>query len=251
MLIAARRGRTRGFGDAAADYAAKAATLTPGSADYQLFMGCAANPSAPACASATANALTSPYLNAVDYAAVTQAIATGAPQPKLTTVQPPPIKSYPLSFSLLNTTRGGGDFQVGDRWTLTVSGPPGQPVTINGSQNGQQIGTSQLGSTDGNGNFSTSGVMSSGQTGNWSETYFVGGQPAGAISFQVLQSPGPTPTQSTTPPDPTSSSTGLAVQTPAPVPVPDVVAAPASGIPMWAWFIGGGLVLAMAFGREG
>lgn len=240
--------RSRGFGDAAADYAAKAATLVPGSADYALFTGCAANPGAPACAQATADALSTPYLNAVDYAAVTQAIATGSAQPTLTTVQP---KVYPRSFSLVNATRGGGNFQVGDAWTLTVSGPPGQPVTISGNQNGQPTGTSQLGSTDGNGNFQTSGVMSSGQTGNWTETYSVGGQIVGTIGFQVLQSPGPTPTQSTTPPDPTNSSTGLAVQAPAPSPVPDAIAAPSSGIPTWAWMAAGGLALFLVFGRQG
>lgn len=53
------RAQTRGMGDAAADYAAIAANYPPTSAMYQLFMGCSANPGAPQCAAATAQALQS------------------------------------------------------------------------------------------------------------------------------------------------------------------------------------------------
>lgn len=72
--------RRRGLGDAASDaaqYAAIASKLAPGSADYQLASGCAANPTAPACSAALTGALSTPYLNATDYANTVASIAAG------------------------------------------------------------------------------------------------------------------------------------------------------------------------------
>jgi hypothetical protein len=76
--------KRRGLGDAASDYAAIAAKLAPGSAMAQLFQGCAANPTAPACASATQGALSTPYLTGADYQATVNSIAAGAGPAPLT-----------------------------------------------------------------------------------------------------------------------------------------------------------------------
>lgn len=73
----------RRLGQTAADYAAIAAALVPGSEDQKLAAGCAANPTAPLCASALANALSTPYAGASSEAAITSAIAAGAPAPNV------------------------------------------------------------------------------------------------------------------------------------------------------------------------
>ena len=81
VMLAPRR---RAFlGDAASDYAAIAAALVSGSADQKLAAGCAANPTAPLCASALANALSTPYAPASSEAQITAAIAAGAPSPQV------------------------------------------------------------------------------------------------------------------------------------------------------------------------
>ena len=88
--------RRRGLGDAASDYASIAAQLAPGSAMQQLFSGCAANPTAPACASAAQGALSTPYLTGADYQATVNAIAAGqAPPPVTAYTGPPPRTSLP------------------------------------------------------------------------------------------------------------------------------------------------------------
>ena len=118
----------RGMGDAASDYASIAAKLTPGSAMYQLFSGCAANPTAPACASATAGALQGPYLTADQEAAVRSAQAAGAIPPTFAaTVGPPPGTKLPTPTAPVVITVGspGGDVALQG----ASSSPPQQTVT--------------------------------------------------------------------------------------------------------------------------
>lgn len=85
----------RGFGDAASDYAAIAAQLVPGSADQQIALGCSQNPSAPQCASALANALSTPYYTASQENQITSAIAAGNALGLPANVGAPPGTSIP------------------------------------------------------------------------------------------------------------------------------------------------------------
>lgn len=86
----------RGLGDAASDYAAIAAQLPVGSTLQTLFQNCAANPGAPQCASATANALATPYFTQSQQAQINAAIASGGPIPVMQGyVGAPPGTSLP------------------------------------------------------------------------------------------------------------------------------------------------------------
>ncbi len=120
----------------------------------------------------------------------------------------------PTSASLLNTSRpSASSFQVGDSWTLTITGAPNSPVTDAASQNGQSLGTTPYGSTDGNGNFSLSGTIGSGQIGTWSETWAVGGVAAPTLNFTIVAGPSggaPAPAIATTPQQVTTPITSVA-----------------------------------------
>jgi hypothetical protein len=88
--------------------------------------------------------------------------------------------------TISNQSRPGQPFQVGDSWLLTITGAPSQPVTASANFNGSAYGNNTpFGSTDSTGKFSTSGTFSSGQIGNWSEVWTVGGVPAASITFSV------------------------------------------------------------------
>lgn len=104
---------------------------------------------------------------------------------------PPPsasvsIQINPGSLSFRNLT--GGDavhFIVGDRWSLSISGAsPNQPVVVAGGQNGSSA-TTQMGVTDQNGNWSTSGTMDTSTIGQWSEDWRVGGVRVAQFGFTV------------------------------------------------------------------
>jgi hypothetical protein len=87
-----------------------------------------------------------------------------------------------LSFS---TSRGGTSLQVGDTWTIRITGAtPGSPVTVVGGKNGARD-SNVMGSTDGSGNFSLSGTLTADQVGTWSESWSVGGASSGSFSFTV------------------------------------------------------------------
>lgn len=197
----------RGMGDAASDYASIAAKLTPGSAMYQLFSGCAANPTAPACASATAGALQGPYLTADQEAAVRSAQAAGAIPPTFAaTVGPPPGTQLPtpvaastpsapvsggnVNISFSTSSGNSSNPSVGDKWTVSISGArPHDPVSVSGGQNGAS-NDSYLGRADASGNFTKSGTFTADQVGSWVENWYVNGVVAGTWTFFVT-SPAP------------------------------------------------------------
>lgn len=73
---------------------------------------------------------------------------------------------------LADTTHPGTtNYRVGDSFTVTVKGPPNQPVTV--SQNGGSLYT--FGNTDVNGNWSIPGSWGSGNAGTYSQVWAVGG----------------------------------------------------------------------------
>ncbi len=288
----------RGLGDAAADaanYRAMALAVPNGSYLQKIISDCAENPT-PDCARASASWFSGGYLTADQATQINASLAAGGPIPfepgavgpppgtylptsapaplpapaAISTSAPAPLStspavsstapavSKPVTSQLINTTRGGSSFQVGDAWQLIITGPANQPVYITGTFNGQSLGQTQLGVTDSSGNFQTGGSMTVSQVGTWFEQYSVGGISAGSSAFQVTQAPGPTPTQSTTPVDVTDPSTGLATQTPTP---PDSGAPALPGasssvtiggveIPVWALGLGAvGLLLFFGKGQ--
>jgi hypothetical protein len=85
---------------------------------------------------------------------------------------------------LQNTSRPGQPLQVGDNWTLNITGPPNAAVVNTASHNGVAIGSTNYGKTDGNGNFQLTGYMSPDTVGTWYETWAVGNSSA-TLSFSV------------------------------------------------------------------
>jgi hypothetical protein len=91
-----------------------------------------------------------------------------------------------ISIRLVNSSGGSNSaFNVGDSWQVIVSGPPNSPVTASATQNGTSLGSSPMGTIGSNGQLVLTGTMSASQVGNWTESWSVGGQSAGTISFSV------------------------------------------------------------------
>ena len=95
--------------------------------------------------------------------------------------------SYPVTVRLVNASGGSNSsYKVGDAWTITVTGPPNSQVTASATQNGANAGSgTQMGVTDSNGSLVLTGTFAAAQVGSWVETWQVGGQSAGSISFAV------------------------------------------------------------------
>ena len=97
-----------------------------------------------------------------------------------------------LSRTVTNATRGGsGLCYVGDTVQVNITGPPSQPVSFTGNQNGKPISSTPMGMTDAQGNFSWSGTVTAPLIGVISESWSVGGQPAGSTTFTVAAAPTP------------------------------------------------------------
>jgi hypothetical protein len=88
---------------------------------------------------------------------------------------------------------------AGDDFTVTVAGPPGQAVTVN--QNG--AGDSYVGTTDSNGNWSTTSAWQATDVGSYSQVWKVGGATAlpNPLMFQVTALLSSVTTSGTPPPD--------------------------------------------------
>jgi hypothetical protein len=81
-----------------------------------------------------------------------------------------------------NPSRSGGVLQPGDTWTVSITG--GSPNTVVSVTNNGKSGT--VGKTDANGNFTLAGSVLANQVGSYTESWFVGGTPAGTFSFSVV-----------------------------------------------------------------
>lgn len=106
-----------------------------------------------------------------------------SPQP-----QPSPAgsSSAAVSVRLVNSSGGSNSsFNVGDSWQIIVTGKPNAQVSASATQNGTSLGTSPMGTIGSNGQLVLTGTMASSQVGNWSESWTVGGQNAGSVSFSV------------------------------------------------------------------
>ena len=153
------------------------------------------------------------------------------------------------TVTLSNLSRPGQSFQSGDSFRLSISGAaPNSPVSASSTQNGVSQGTNSFGSTDGSGNFSTTGTFYPTNVGTWQETWTVGGQNVGNVSFSVGPAGGA----------PVAASSTLGpVTAPVTAAVPSVAASAApsstfdwSSIPWWGW-AGGAAVLLLLFSGGG
>jgi hypothetical protein len=90
------------------------------------------------------------------------------------------------SFAFTNLTGGNNSvFNVGDQWQIQISGAaPNAAVVVSGGQNGAN-GSSQMGTTDSNGNFPMHGQMTAAEVGPWQETWTVGGKQVASFSYTV------------------------------------------------------------------
>ncbi len=80
-----------------------------------------------------------------------------------------------LSFQKTSGSGDVGTFRVGESWVIRITGPANAPVWFQGGQVGNQGPTTQVGTTDASGVFTTSGTMTTPQIGQWYETWIVGG----------------------------------------------------------------------------
>jgi hypothetical protein len=71
------------------------------------------------------------------------------------------------------------NFQVGDAWTIQITGAANSPIFVASIQNGVPQPVSQFGTTDASGVFSFSGTMLDQAVGSWSESWYIGGAIAG------------------------------------------------------------------------
>jgi hypothetical protein len=91
-----------------------------------------------------------------------------------------------LGVRIENLSGGSSSsFKVGDQWRLTITGPANSPVTGSSNHNGQSNAAAPFGNTNASGVAVLTGSMAADTVGNWSEQWFVAGQPAGSISFTV------------------------------------------------------------------
>lgn len=100
-----------------------------------------------------------------------------------------PVSNIPVSFSFSNDTTGNRSLlRVGDRWTLSVKGPPNSDVVMVGGSGGSTA-RNTMGRTNAAGVWTTSGSPGVAELGSWSQQIFVGGQLAGTLNFQVVAAP--------------------------------------------------------------
>ena len=78
------------------------------------------------------------------------------------------------SVILVNNTRVGQvNFVVGDSFTVIgTGGTSGQLVTVDGLQNGYELGVSTIATLDGTGSFATQGTMGPANVGAWQENWY-------------------------------------------------------------------------------
>ena len=78
------------------------------------------------------------------------------------------------------------DFQVGDRFEISITGAANQPISVRTSRQGRTDWSPIIGSTDATGRWSTTGHFEKSDFGGWSEIWTVGRKLASpVIQFSV------------------------------------------------------------------
>ena len=95
--------------------------------------------------------------------------------------------TMPLTVQLTDLTQTSSFYLVGDSYSITVTGPPTQPVTVsvNGAAPIAAVNTQGSSSTNGQGVWTTTGTWGLGDIGNYTQTYYVAGVQVPGLSFQV------------------------------------------------------------------
>ena len=97
----------------------------------------------------------------------------------------PAVAQVPI-VSLLNATRPGRDFQIGDRFQIVITAAPNQLVSVRTSKQGHTDWSPVVGSTDSTGQWSTGGQFEKSDFGDWREIWTVGAKLASpVIQFSV------------------------------------------------------------------
>jgi len=88
---------------------------------------------------------------------------------------------------LFNTSRPvSGDFQIGDRFEILITGAPNQPVSVRTTMHGRTDWGPIIGSTDSTGRWPAGGQFERSDFGDWSQVWTVGGKLASpTIQFSV------------------------------------------------------------------
>jgi hypothetical protein len=89
-----------------------------------------------------------------------------------------------FAFNKLSGPTPYPNFQVGDAWTIQITGPANAPIFVASYQNGVAQPISQFGTTDASGVFSFSGTMLPEAVGSWSESWYIGGTLVGGTIMQ-------------------------------------------------------------------
>jgi hypothetical protein len=106
-------------------------------------------------------------------------------------IQANPVLSFVVSptAQLVDTTRGGTDFHVGDSFMLTVLGPARQQVTVTQTINGVTGSPFVFGQTDDNGRFFVSGSWAASDAGTYTQVWTAGGLQAVPVLNFVVNNP--------------------------------------------------------------
>jgi hypothetical protein len=97
----------------------------------------------------------------------------------------PATAQIPL-VNLLNASRPGSDFQIGDRFEIVITAAPNQPVSVRTMREGYTDWSPVIGTTDSTGRWSTSGQLEKRDFGGREEIWTVGSKLASpVIQFSV------------------------------------------------------------------
>ena len=177
-------------------------------------------------------------------------------------IRGPSAPSAPAKYNPVATftTPNGQTPQVGDPWSISIKGAaPNAQVVVTQTINGGAPKSGQFGTSDGNGNFAASGTFTPDTVGSWTESWTVGGAPAGSFNFQVVV-PIPPPNGGTTNPPASKTPPSALPSTTAPPTVPGGGGVPAGGglnlggfdlsaVPVWGW-VAAGLGAVILFGGK-
>jgi hypothetical protein len=159
--------------------------------------------------------------------------------------------SAPAAFGghvTFTSSRGSNALQVGDSWLVSITGAtPNAPVTVNAGGS-----TTQMGTTDANGNFSLSGTARTQDIGPWNELWSVGGLNSGAFQFTIsAPASGSTAAGAAagSPAAGTSTSAGSAAGASSSSTV--IGGFDLSSIPTWGWLAAAGVAAFFMFGKGG
>lgn len=140
------------------------------------------DPTVPFVAPAPAQVISVPFIpfSALD---VKVAGATGTAPPILQ----PPVPVIPATVSLTNLTDyGSGNFTVGDQGQISVTGSAGATIYVRAALNGQDLGTSYVGSVGDDGTFTLPFTEGADAVGTWEQIWSVGGRNVVTFDFVVF-----------------------------------------------------------------